>query len=210
MMEQATMKALGNGAGVQVAPGRSCGKCSMCCKLLHVIELNKPANKWCEHCRPGYGGCSIYDTRPSICRDFGCGWLMSPAVAPEWYPLLSHMILALAPFNGVLTCTVTVDPNFPWMWKEQPYYSQLKQMAYNGLHVKSADDILLVHVRLERRVWLLLPDEDIEITNGSYIIKAVANGQWGVEQFATQTAAAERVRELMNQPAATVHGVPPT
>jgi hypothetical protein len=183
--------------GVPVAPGRSCGKCSMCCKLLHINELNKPANKWCSHCKPGQG-CSIYETRPTICRTFGCGWLMSETVGPEWYPLQSHMILSIAPFNGVLTCTVTVDPRYPWVWQEQPYYAQLKQMARTGLRVKKADDILLVHVRCDGRVWLLTDDGDIDVTKGSYILKLVSDGRWGIELFATQEQAATRVNELLN------------
>jgi hypothetical protein len=39
---------------------RSCGTCSLCCKLPYVAELNKPINTWCPHARPGHGGCSIY------------------------------------------------------------------------------------------------------------------------------------------------------
>jgi hypothetical protein len=195
MMDAPSMTA--NGNGPPIAPGRSCGRCSLCCRLLHVIELNKPAGRWCEHCRPGKGGCSIYDTRPQICRTYACGWLMSATVSDEWYPLLSHMILSLAPFNGVNTMTVTVDPRYPWMWKEYPYYAQLKQMAERGLHVKSAEDILLVHVRVDSRVWLLVPNDDIEITHGSYIVKLVGAGEWGIEQFATSEQAAVRVAELI-------------
>lgn len=182
-----------------VAPGRSCGKCSMCCKLLHIIELNKPSNKWCEHCRPGYGGCSIYETRPSICRSFLCGWMQSEQVGPEWYPLLSHMILSFAPFNGVMTLTCCVDPNHPNIWKEHPYYTQLKQFAYHGLHVKKADEIRFVHVRCNGRVWLLTDEEDIEVTHGSYIVKLEASGRYGIELFASQEQAAERVIALLNE-----------
>lgn len=177
--------------------GRECGKCSLCCKLLHVIELNKPANQWCKHCRPGYGGCTIHDTRPDICRGYFCGWMLSKNVSEEWYPLRSHMILSLGKFNDVQCVTVTVDPNYDWMWKEQPYYAQLKQMSRRGLHVKSPDDILLVHVRCKGRVWLIAPNDDIEITHGSYVIKLVGPGQWGIEQFATQQEAEQRVAELM-------------
>lgn len=177
---------------------RHCGKCSLCCKLLHVVELNKPANKWCEHCRPGHpdGGCSIHAARPPICRSFYCGWMLSKNVSDDWYPLKSHMVLSLGVFNGVQTVTVTVDPRFPWMWKEYPYYPQLKQMAQHGLQVKSADDILLVHVRCDSRVWLLVPNEDIEITRGSYIIKCVADGEWEVEQFRSTAEAEARTAEL--------------
>jgi hypothetical protein len=188
-----------SGPGVHVAPGRSCGKCSMCCKLLHVAELDKPANQWCGHCKPGQGGCSIYETRPSICRTYGCGWLMSAAVGDEWYPLQSHMILSLAPLNGVLTCTVTVDPKWPWVWTEYPYYQQLKAMARRGLHVRKPDEILVVHVRSAGKVWLILPNEDVEITTGSYIIKCVGTGEWGIELFASPADAATRVNALLNE-----------
>jgi hypothetical protein len=182
--------------GPPIAAGRSCGKCSLCCNLLHVIELSKPANKWCKHCRPGRGGCSIYKTRPHICRSYACGWLMTKNVSDEWFPLHSHMIISLGVFNGIKTITVTVDPRYPDIWKEQPYYGQLKQMARRGLHVRSAEEILLVHVRVDRRAWLLTPNEDVEITSCSYIVKLVSAGQWEVEQFTTQEKAAERVMEL--------------
>jgi hypothetical protein len=198
MMDAPSMTASSSGAGPPIAPGRSCSKCSLCCKLLHVIELEKPANQWCGHCRPGAGGCTIYETRPPICRSYACGWLMTENVGPEWFPLLSHMILSLAPFNGVNTVTVTVDPRYPWIWKEYPYYAQLKQMADRGLqNLKSAEDILLVHVRCDGRVWLIAPNEDIEITNGSYVIKAGADGHYAIEQFATSEQAAVRVAELI-------------
>ena len=62
------------------ALGRACGACSLCCKLLQIDEpeLKKPANEWCRHCRPGKGGCAIYDERPPVCRDFACEWLINP------------------------------------------------------------------------------------------------------------------------------------
>jgi hypothetical protein len=179
--------------------GRQCGKCSLCCKLLHVVELNKPANKWCEHCRPGYGGCTIHETRPDICRGYFCGWMLSKNVGEEWYPFRCHMILSLGKFNGIQCVTVTVDPNYPLQWKEPPYYAQLQQMARRGLQVKSPDDILLVHVRCRDQVWLITPNKDIEITHGSYIIRLIGAGQWGVEQFASQAEAEQRVAELIKR-----------
>lgn len=184
---------------IEITSGRECGKCSLCCKLLHVIELDKPANKWCGHCNPGHGGCTIHDSRPNICRSYFCGWMLSSNVSDDWYPLRCHMILSLGVFNGVQTMTVTVDGRYPWMWKEQPYYAHLKQMAQRGLYVKSAEDILLVHVRVDNRVWLVMPNDDIEITNGSYIVKLAGPNQWEVEQFKTSDEAAARVAILAPQ-----------
>jgi hypothetical protein len=83
------------------------------------------------------------------------------------------------------------------MWKEYPYYAQLKQLAGRGLRVRSAEDICLVHVRCDGRVWLVVPNDDIEITHGSYILKLVGPGEWGIEQFATSEQAAVRVAELI-------------
>lgn len=53
---------------------RECGGCTMCCKVMHVPELEKPAGIWCPHCAVGEG-CGIYDERPKPCRDFECLWL---------------------------------------------------------------------------------------------------------------------------------------
>lgn len=185
----------------RTAPGRSCGKCSLCCNMLAVAEIDKPANVWCKHCQPGRaeGGCTIHESRPTICRGYYCGWLLSSTVGDEWYPLRSRMILSLAPIDNVLTCTVTVDPRFPGMWKQRPYYEQLKQMAHSGLRVASAAEILLVMVRCNGRVWLLMDDADVEVTHRFYIAKFVGSGQpAAIELLDTLEQAQERVAALTN------------
>lgn len=123
---------------------------------------------------------------------------MSPKVGHEWFPLLSHMILSLGVFNGVQCVTCTVDPDYPDVWKDAPYYQQLKAMSLRGLHVRSADEILLVHIRIHDRVWLVLPEKDIEITHGSYVVKLIGAGKWGVEQFDDTVQASERVNALLD------------
>ncbi|MEM9302400.1 MAG: hypothetical protein AAGE01_09840 [Pseudomonadota bacterium] len=45
--------------------------------------LEKPAGKWCQHCKPG-AGCTIYESRPDPCREFECLWLVDSAgLLPE-------------------------------------------------------------------------------------------------------------------------------
>lgn len=56
------------------APGRSCGTCRMCCKVMGVFELEKPPGPWCSHLSLDQG-CTIYEQRPPTCRSFICGWL---------------------------------------------------------------------------------------------------------------------------------------
>lgn len=57
-----------------LAEGRSCGDCTICCETLKITvpELLKPAGVLCEHCTGG--GCSIYETRPQVCREWYCLW----------------------------------------------------------------------------------------------------------------------------------------
>ncbi len=57
-----------------VVGGRSCGDCTLCCKLIGIPELEKPPGTWCLRCTIGKG-CQIYDTRPEACRNFRCAWL---------------------------------------------------------------------------------------------------------------------------------------
>ena len=42
------------------APSKSCGSCGMCCKVLHISELQKPAGEWCGVYRKG-SGCGDYE-----------------------------------------------------------------------------------------------------------------------------------------------------
>lgn len=56
------------------AATRSCGSCSLCCTVLRVDELAKPAGRDCRHQR-GPHGCAIHATRPGICRRYRCLWL---------------------------------------------------------------------------------------------------------------------------------------
>ena len=53
---------------------RHCGGCTLCCKLIPVEELHKPAGHRCQHVRTGKG-CSIYATRPWSCREWSCLWI---------------------------------------------------------------------------------------------------------------------------------------
>lgn len=93
-------------------PERECGTCALCCKVMAVPDLAKPAGKWCVHCHPGnlQGGCSIHDQpRPKICGDYRCTWLMG-ALAPELKPNLVHAVISWSETGWVC---VYVDPGYP-------------------------------------------------------------------------------------------------
>lgn len=56
---------------------RTCGTCTLCCKLMEITDLNKPGGTLCQHCAVGKG-CKIYEARPGQCREWRCGWLRNP------------------------------------------------------------------------------------------------------------------------------------
>lgn len=53
---------------------RKCGDCQLCCKLLPTPEIDKLANKRCQHQKHGVG-CAIYANRPLSCQLWSCSWL---------------------------------------------------------------------------------------------------------------------------------------
>ncbi|OGI92483.1 hypothetical protein A2933_01065 [Candidatus Nomurabacteria bacterium RIFCSPLOWO2_01_FULL_46_18] len=57
-----------------ITKSRECGSCTACCKTHQILELEKPAGVWCEHCNIGHG-CNIYGDHPQGCKDFACEWL---------------------------------------------------------------------------------------------------------------------------------------
>lgn len=67
---------------------RQCGECTLCCTLLPVPVLDKPANTDCVNCN---GGCSIYEERPTPCRTYHCEWLKGE-FPEEWRPDKSHVV----------------------------------------------------------------------------------------------------------------------
>jgi len=136
--------------------GRSCGMCSLCCKLLDVREISKPEGKWCVHCVPGRERCTIYDRRPNQCRKFHCGWLMVEGLSDDWRPAKSKMVLCTE--AGDKRIAVHVDPAFPKVWREEPYYGTLKDFARQ---VVDAGGQVVVYVK--RHAFVILPKEDVDL-----------------------------------------------
>ncbi|MGH6818200.1 MAG: YkgJ family cysteine cluster protein [Methylovirgula sp.] len=140
---------------------RACGACSLCCKLLPVAALNKPHDRWCTHCRPGNGGCTIYETRPQTCREFDCLWLAEPSVGEHWYPLQSKMVVQITGVHADDYDTfvdVHVDQAAPDAWRAEPYHSDLQRMSCAAR--------TLVRVFYGDRTWFVRPDADFEAKRG--------------------------------------------
>jgi hypothetical protein len=136
------------------ATGRSCGSCTLCCKVYEVPPVeNKKAGQWCRHCKPGQG-CGIWDTRPQFCRDFHCMWILDQSVGPEWKPDISRFVMNSKPVGIV----VMVDPGHPLAWKREPYYGMFKRMALN-----LAKQRRVVQIIVNDMLTVITPDEDLKL-----------------------------------------------
>ncbi len=133
--------------------GRNCDGCTLCCKIFEIPELPKPRHVWCGHCDTGKG-CKIYETRPTTCRDFYCGYLLMPNVAEHWKPSRARMVLTWESHANRLV--VNVDPSRPDAWRKEPYYGEIKRWA-----------LAAVNNRGQLLVWqgkdavAILPDRDV-------------------------------------------------
>jgi hypothetical protein len=137
------------------APGRSCGTCTLCCKVFEVPSLQKPAGSWCRHCSPG-AGCGIHETRPAHCREFFCLWMTDRTMPDEWKPERSKIVLTTFPGNGFLY--VQVDPGSPQAWRKAPFYDKLRAMA-RSLNEKGRHVVVFVN----DDATLIMPDEAVPL-----------------------------------------------
>lgn len=137
-----------------IVPGRACGECTLCCKLLAIAELAKPRNIWCDHCKPRHG-CAIYDLRPRSCATFYCGYLLSRDLGEEWKPSRCKIVLLPDKGNSIVAF---VDPQRPDVWRREPYYSTLKRLSVNAAVHKGG-----VIVRIDRHTHVIFPDRNVDL-----------------------------------------------
>jgi hypothetical protein len=154
--------------------GRSCGTCTLCCKVLKVPETDSAKGEWCQHCAVGKG-CSIYDERPQRCRDFQCGWLVWDAVPDHWHPAKSRIVIVS---ELGFRINFTVDPGAPGRWREAPWYNEIKALA-----VLAFQENRQVLVTVGNRVTALLPDREVELgvvdENEVVVTGRRPDGTWG-------------------------------
>jgi hypothetical protein len=142
-------------AGSPLVPGRTCGTCSMCCKVYSINELNKPAGRWCIHSVPGRG-CANHHNRPRSCRQFFCSWLVDPNLGPEWKPEVCHFVLSAD--AALRALVVKVDPGRPLAWRQEPYYSVLRR--YSEVFFRIDQKVL---VNAMGQITVILPESDVTI-----------------------------------------------
>ena len=136
-----------------ISAGRQCGNCTLCCKVMAIEELAKPANAWCPHCKPRRG-CLIYDDRPTECRSFSCVWLVNDLLEEHWRPSKSKLVLTTSEDGIEVRC----DPGFPDAWRREPFRSELREWAASG---ETLDTTVLVIIG--RRMTLVTRERDFDL-----------------------------------------------
>jgi hypothetical protein len=139
-----------------LVPGRTCGSCMLCCTVVGVEELNKPAFAACSYAVAGKG-CTIREHRPRSCRRFFCGWRLDPNIDSLWKPSICGFVLTISLRYAAMM--VLVDPARPLAWRMQPYYDRLKEWAGRAVR----EDKRIVAMVAGGEATVILPDRDVPV-----------------------------------------------
>lgn len=174
-------------SGPRIVPGRECGTCLLCCKVMAIDALEKPPGVWCKHIKRGVG-CEIYDTRPTECRRYYCHWMMDANLPADWKPDRAKFALTV---NAGGHITAFVDPGLPGAWRQAPYYQQFKRWAVEGVRARP---VRVVMIRIGTRGLVVLPDAEIDIgtvsRDESITLEGRPDGTIGVRKFKNDAAPA--------------------
>ena len=79
-----------------LVPERTCGPCTVCCTALTIDqpELQKLPGERCPNCVTG-SGCTVYETRGTICRTWFCGWRRFKWISAKLRPDTSGILVRL-------------------------------------------------------------------------------------------------------------------
>jgi hypothetical protein len=138
-----------------IIDGRSCGTCTLCCKILSIAELAKPQGRWCKHCDIGRG-CKIYDGRLDECRNFYCGYLTWSMLDRHWLPENSKMVV-VSELEG-MRIAIHVDPGRPLTWREEPFFSEIKEWSRHAV-----EEMRQIVVMQGKRAIVIFPDREVDL-----------------------------------------------
>lgn len=106
----------------------------MCCKLITIKVLNKPAGEWCPNCAPRNGGCQIHGEHPETCKQFQCHWLKGLGSA-DMRPDKSKAIFLHRTIEENPTTVVLVDPTRPDAYLQGEVWQVIRSIVKSGKKV---------------------------------------------------------------------------
>ncbi len=110
-----------------------CSGCTLCCVLLPIEEMSKPAYVPCHNiCAIG---CSIHESTalPAVCAGFKCMHIeqnMPPDLLPP-HPLKCGAYVYGFMQNGKYIVVVAVDPRRPFDWKKEAKIRAIMEATLN-------------------------------------------------------------------------------
>ena len=129
----------------------SCGACNLCCRLLGVPDIHKPARMMCWW-TSRHGGCSRHAEKPlefdpnhdlMACKQFECLWLASQAqddptkrMPRHMRPDLTHVVMGPQDRDDETLIYINVDPDHPAAWKEPEVFDYLDGIRQRGGRVE--------------------------------------------------------------------------
>lgn len=127
-------------------PGKACGSCSFCCKVLEIEDFDKKAGVLCAHCAK-MGGCAVYATRPQVCRDYQCRWKEERSLGPQLRPDRVGTLFMDDPDSDEYHAVC--DPEKPFSWRNPLVFKLLVSEAKAGR---------VVVAKAGLRAWRIFPD----------------------------------------------------
>ena len=148
---------------------RQCGDCQLCCKLLPVRSLDKPAHTRCRH-QQHHKGCAVYAQLFRIapeCKLWSCRWLLHDDTGDLSRPDRSHYVIDVMPdfiraededgtVVEVPVVQVWVDPDYPHAHRDPALRAWLdKHAAVALIRYGSGDGFCLFPPsRMKSREWM--------------------------------------------------------
>jgi hypothetical protein len=125
-----------------------CGACNLCCKLIAVPDIGKPAGMTCWNTTI-HGGCTKHADKaidPSLaaCASYKCLWLESqsydePKRQPRaMRPDQTHVVMGVPDPDNLdsKVLHVHVDPNHPASWREPRVAHYLNDFLARGAELE--------------------------------------------------------------------------
>ena len=125
----------------------SCGSCNLCCNLLAIPDLGKPARQWCAHALRPHGGCAVHHLKaatPNLkaCADFECLWLQSQRrtdpndrLPRHLRPNISHVMFGPFDPEDDMHLFVHVDPEHAASWRDNLIQERLQGFLEKGAKI---------------------------------------------------------------------------
>jgi hypothetical protein len=128
-----------------LVPERTCGSCNICCVVPKIDEPELQKLPGCR-CRNALtsGVCAIYETRPTVCRNFFCGWRLLPLVNERLRPDQSAVFIRLTKEK-----TLLVGP--------QRFALMVTVLSREGLNAPGLVEAIITSIDSQIDTYLVVP-----------------------------------------------------